>query len=198
MITLYHAPQSRSGSIVWLLDELKVPYETKIVGIRRADGSGARDQGNPHPHGKVPAIKDGADVIFETGAIALYLTDKYPQADLGPVPGQPDRGHYVSWMAYRSGVLEPAILCKRFGVNHVYGAMGWAPAEEVEQVLNAHLAERPYFLGEKFSAADIVVGGGLHFLMMAKMLQETPVLKAYCARITDRAAFKSMMARDQR
>ena len=198
MITLYHAAQSRSSGILWLLDELKAPYETKTVTIRRADGSGTRDAANPHPHGKVPVVKDGDDIIFETSAIALYLTDKHPEAKLGPLAGEANRGQYLSWLAYRSGVLEPAMLCKRFGVKHVYGAMGWGPAEEVEQVLNAHLAQRRYFLGDEFSAADIIVGGGINFLMMAKTLTETPVLKAYCARITDRPAFKAMMARDQR
>ena len=198
MITLYHAAQSRSSGVVWLLEELNVPYETKVVTIRRGDGSGVRDDGNPHPHGKVPVLKDGADAIFETSAIALYLTDKYRETKLGPVPGEPKRGQYLSWLSYRSGVLEPAMLCKRFGVNHVYGAMGWAPAAEVEQVLNAHLAQQPYFLGEEFSAADIVVGGGINFLMMVKNMAETPVLKAYCARITERPAFKRMMAKDQR
>jgi glutathione S-transferase len=198
MITLFHSPNSRSGSVVWLLEELGVPYQTKIVNIRRADGSGARDSENPHPHGKVPVIQDGEEVTFETGAIALYLTDKYPAAKLGPLPGQPTRGEYLSWLAYRSGVFEPAMLSRRFEVKHVYGAMGWAPADEVEDVLNAHLSTRKYFLGEAFSAADIMVGGGINFLMMAKMLRETPVFKDYVARITDRPAFRKMMDHDKK
>jgi glutathione S-transferase len=77
MITLYHSPQTRSGSIVWLLEELEVPYQTKIVEFRRADGTGSRDASNPHPHGKVPALVDGDETVFEGSAIALFLTDKY-------------------------------------------------------------------------------------------------------------------------
>jgi glutathione S-transferase len=196
MIALYHSPMTRSASIVWLLDELGVPYETRIVDFRRADGSGARDPANPHPHGKVPALTDGEDVLFETSAIALYLTDKYRERKMGPAVGEPGRGEYLSWLAYRPGVLEPALISRRFNINHVYGAMGWAPASEVEEILNAHLASRTYFLGEEFSALDILLGGGLNFMMMAGMVAETPVLETYAARITARPAFQNMMQRD--
>ena len=198
MITLYHRPQTRSSSIVWLLDELDVPYETKIVGIRAADGTGAIDPANPHPHGKVPALKDGDDTIFEGGAIALYLTDKYRKKKLGPAPGEPRRGAYLSWLFYRPGEMEPAFMEKRMGIKHIHGAMGWAPPEEVEELLNRHLANNKYFLGDEFSAADIMVGGGLNFMLMFKMATETPVLKAYCARITDRPGFRKMMESDAR
>ena len=194
MITLYHSPMTRSSSILWLLEELGVRYETNIVTFRKFDGTGARDPANPHPHGKVPALEDGDELVFESSAIALYLTDKYRAKPMGPAVGDSKRGEYLSWLAYRAGVMEPALLCRRFEIKHVYGAMGWAPAEEVEDVLNAHLANRTYFLGEDFSALDVLIGGGLNFMMMAKMIAETPALKAYTARITDRAAFRKMMA----
>lgn len=194
MITLYHSPMTRSSSILWLLEELGVPYETKNVTFRRFDGTGEKDPANPHPHGKVPALTDDGDLVFEGSAIALYLTDKYREKPMGPAVGEPTRGEYLSWLAYRPGVMEPALLCRRFEVKHVYGAMGWAPADEVEEVLNAHLDGRTYFLGDRFSAVDILIGGGLNFMMTAKMVAETPVLKAYTARITDRPAFRKMMS----
>jgi glutathione S-transferase len=194
-ITLYHSPMTRSNSIVWLLEELGVPYETRIVTFRKADGSGARDPANPHPHGKVPALSDGGETLFESSAIALHLTDKYRDKKMGPTVGEPKRGEYLSWLAYRPGVMEPALISRGFGTKHVYGAMGWAPAEEVEEVLNAHLASRDYFLGEDFSALDILLGGGIYFMMMQKMMAETPVLKAYAARITARPAFTKTMRR---
>jgi len=194
MITLYHSPNTRSTSIVWLLEELGTPYETREVDWRHPDGTGKRDPANPHPHGKVPAITDDGETVFETSAIALYLTDEYRTTPMGPLPGEPTRGEYLSWLAYRPGVLEPALICRRFGVQHVFGAMGWAPADEVEEVLNAHLANRDYFLGAAFSAADILVGGGLKFMIMANMISETPVLAAYTARITDRPAFRKVMS----
>jgi glutathione S-transferase len=198
MITLYHSPQTRSGSIVWLLEELQAPYQTKVVDFRRADGTGARDASNPHPHGKVPALVDGDETVFEGSAIALFLTDKYRTKKLGPAVGDPKRGEYLSWLAYRPGVMEPAILSRRFEIRHVYGAMGWAPADEVEEVLNRHLGSRQYFLGDAFSSLDILLGGGLHFLMLAKMIKDTAVLTAYAARITDRPAYRKMIETDRR
>ncbi|MGA7541083.1 MAG: glutathione S-transferase family protein [Steroidobacteraceae bacterium] len=196
MLTLYHAPKSRSGSIVWVLEELGVPYATKTINIRRADGSGARDPANPHPHGKAPCLEHDGRRVFEIAAITLYLTDLFPQANLGPRVGDPKRGEYLSWLAYRPGVLEPALIMRRLNVKHVPGMMGWAEAGEVEEVLNSVLAHRPYLLGDEFSAADISVGGTINFMMTFKLMSETPVFKDYTARITSRPAFKRMMEKD--
>lgn len=196
MLTLFHAPRSRSGGIVWLLEELGVPYETKVVNIRRGDGSGARDPANPHPHGKVPCLQHDGQRVFEIAAITLYLTDLFPDSKLGPRVGDPQRGEYLSWLAYRPGVLEPAMMMRRLNVKHVQGAMGWADAAEVEATLDSVLAGRRYLLGDAFSAADISVGGTINFLMGFKIMNETPVFKDYAARITSRPAFKRMMERD--
>jgi glutathione S-transferase len=193
MLTLYHAPKSRSSSIVWLLEELGVPYETRVVDIRRADGTGTRDPHNPHPHGKVPALKHDGHYVFETAAIALYLTDLFPEKGLGPKIGDPDRGEYLSWLAYRPGVIEPSLMMRRLNMTHVPGAMGWAPADEVEAFLNRTLEGREYLIGNRFSAADIITGGVIYYLTMFKVMNETPVLKAYTDRITARPAFKRAM-----
>ncbi|HEX5244800.1 MAG TPA: glutathione S-transferase N-terminal domain-containing protein, partial [Tepidisphaeraceae bacterium] len=141
MITLYHSPQTRSASIVWLLEELQVPYETKQVAFRKADGTGEKDAANPHPHGKVPALTDDGETVFESGAIALFLTDKYRNVKMGPAPGDAKRGEYLSWLFYRPGIMEPAFLERRLEIKHVNGMMGWAAPDEVEAVLNDHLAK---------------------------------------------------------
>ncbi len=193
MLTLYHAPMSRSGGTVWLLEELGVPYELKVVNIRRGDGTGAKDPSNPHPHGKVPCLVHDGHRVFEIAAITLYLTDLFPEKKLAPQAGDPLRGEYLSWLAWRPGVLEPAMLMRRFNVAHVPGTMGWAEAGEVEAVLNETLANRPYLLGDAFSAADISVGGTVAFLMQFKILNESPTLKEYASRITARPAFKRAM-----
>jgi glutathione S-transferase len=196
MITLYHSPQTRSGSIVWLLEELEVPYETKNVGFRHSDGTGEKDPANPHPHGKVPALHDDGERVFESSAIGLFLTDQFRKVWMGPAAGEPKRGEFLSWLAYRPGVMEPAFIERRAGFPHVHGMMGWAKTEEVEEVLNAHLAKNKYFLGDRFSTTDILLGGGIHFMMMFGMTPKTPVFEAYTARITARPAFKRMMERD--
>lgn len=193
MLTLYHVPKSRSSSILWLLEELGVPYHLRIVDIRRSDGTGARDPANPHPHGKVPALEHDGRRVFETAAIALYLTDLYPEKKLGPIPGDPKRGEYLSWLAYRPGVIEPAMIMRSLKVRHIYGAMSWAPAAEVDALLEETLSAQPYLLGDAFSAADIVTGGAVYYLMMLKLLNETPVFKSYAQRLTARPAFKRAM-----
>ena len=68
MLTLIHKPMTRSGGILWLLEEIGAPYETKIVTIRSADGSGAVDPANPHPHGKVPGLRHDGQLFFERAA----------------------------------------------------------------------------------------------------------------------------------
>jgi glutathione S-transferase len=95
VLTLIHAPRSRSSSFLWLLEEIGAPYEIQYVSIRRGDGSGALDPANPHPHGKVPFLKDGASTVFEQTAIALYLADKFPDAHLGPTIGDPSVGCFL-------------------------------------------------------------------------------------------------------
>lgn len=195
MLTLIHKPQTRSGSIVWLLEEIGAPYETRSVTTRTADGKGAIDPANPHPHGKVPALVHDGAVVFESAAIALYLVDLFPEAKMGPQVGEPKRGALLSWLAYRPGVLEPAMLERHLKIPHVTGAMGWPEPDEVEALLNRHLAENRYFLGDTFSAADIMVGGAIHFMIMLQRIAETPVFKDYVGRITARPAFQKAMAR---
>ncbi len=100
MITLFHHPKTRSSRFIFLLEELEAPYEIKLVSTRHRDGTGAVDAANPHPHGKVPAISDDGATVFESPAIALYLTDKFPKNRLGPLAGEPGRGAYLSWLSY--------------------------------------------------------------------------------------------------
>jgi len=196
MLTLYHAPRSRSFRTLWLLEEIGSPFELKVVSIRRGDGSGAADSGNPHPLGKVPALDHDGRVVFETSAIALYLTDLFPQSDLGPRIGDNDRGAYLSWLAYYGGVFEPSLTAKFLKIQHIYGTFGWGPFEEVLEHLGSTLTASPYLLGEKFSAADIVYGGSMPLLMSRGIIPETDTFKAYGERVTARPAFARAQSRD--
>jgi glutathione S-transferase len=196
MITLYHSPNTRSASIVWLLEELEVPYETRQVTFRRADGTGAKDPANPHPHGKVPALQDDGETVFESSAIGLFLTDKYRNVRLGPAAGEPKRGEFLSWLFYRPGILEPAFIERRLEIKHIQGMMGWAAPDEVEAVINEHLSKNKYFLGDEFSTVDVLLGGGIHYMVLFGMAAKTPVLEEYAARITARPAFKRAAERD--
>ncbi len=196
MITLYHAPRSRASRFIFLLEELGAPYELAEVTIRRGDGSGALDTHNPHPHGKVPAIRDGETVVYESAAIALYLTDKFPQADIGPLIGDPRRGAYLTWLAYYAGVMEPAWISAFMKTDVPRGTAGWVATDEVMELVNATLSKGSYILGEKFSAADVLIATTFKLFMGSPLLAKTDLLEAYVNRVTSRPAYARGMAKD--
>ena len=197
MITLYHFPRTRSSRFIFLLEELGTPYEIyRIQKLRRPDGSGGIDPENPHPHGKSPALKDGDTLVWESSAIALYLTDKFPQNGIGPVVGDPLRGAYVSWLAWYAGVMEPAFMSAYMKWEIPTGTAGWVKSDEVMRFINATLEKGPYLLGEKFSAVDILIGTSLKMFMGSPLLEKTDLLEAYAKRVTDRPAFTRAQARE--
>ena len=196
MLTLFHAPKSRSSRFIWLLEELGAPYSLKVVTIRRGDGTGAVDPGNPHPHGKVPAIVDGNAMVFESPAIALYLTDAYPKNRVGPAIGDPTRGAYLSWLAYYGDVLEPAFMSKFLNTPVPRGTAGWVPVDESMGFIIKTLSAKPYLLGESFSAADVLFGSTFALFSTNPMLPKSPALDAYVKRCTERPAYIRAAARD--
>ncbi len=189
MITLYHAPRSRASRFIFLLEELGAPYELKEVSIRRGDGSGTLDPANPHPHGKVPVIRDGDTVVYESAAIALYLTDKFPKNGIGPLVGDATRGAYLTWLAYYAGVMEPAWMSAFMKWEVRRGTAGWVKTEEVMELVNTTLSKQPFLLGEKFSAADVLVGTTFKLFMGSPLLAKTELLESYVNRITSRPAY---------
>ncbi|ANY16945.1 glutathione S-transferase family protein [Bordetella pseudohinzii] len=198
MLTLYHAPQSRSFRVLWLLEELGVSYAIQNVTIRR------RGQGEPapasyrqiHPHGKVPALVHDGVPVFETPAIALYLTDLFPDRGLGPLAGDPLRGPYLSWLAYSTGVFEPAIADGVRKIENEPGPFGWASIDEVLTVLSHRLHAHPYLLGEAFSAVDVVLGGSIQYLTRVGAMPETEPFASYIERLADRPALHRALQRD--
>ena len=133
MLTLVHAPRSRSTSFLWLLEETGEPYEIQYVSIRRGDGSGELDPDNPHPHGKVPVLKDGSTIVFEQTAIALYVADKFPKARLGPTVADAGRGPFLTML----GPLEaPAVLVVRRCCGWAFAMFqGFVDRDSVEQAV---------------------------------------------------------------
>jgi glutathione S-transferase len=196
MITLYHRPKTRSSRFLFLLEELEAPYRVQVVSVRQRDGSGAIDPANPHPHGKVPAIADDGSVVFESSAIALYLTDKFTKNHLGPLVGEPQRGAYLSWLAYYTGVFEPSVLSKFMKVAVPRGTAGWVELEEVMPAILARLAAGPYMLGEYFTSVDVLFGTTFAQFAQSGLLPQSPLIDAYVQRIVSRPAFARGMARD--
>jgi glutathione S-transferase len=197
MITLYHHPRTRSSRFIFLLEELGVPYDIhRIANLRRPDGSGGVDPENPHPHGKSPALKDGDTLVFESIAIALYLTDKFPQNGLGPVVGDAKRGAHVSRLAYYAGVMEPAWMSAYMKWDIPRGTAGWVKTDEVMAFVNATLEKGPYIMGDKFSAVDILMGTTFKMFMGSPLLEKTALLDGYVNRILSRPAYARAQARE--
>jgi glutathione S-transferase len=112
-ITLFHAPQSRSGAVRILLEELGAPYTLEVVNLKRNDTRAARYL-EINPMGKVPALLHEQDehraLVTEQPAILTYLADLYPQAGLAPALDDPLRGPYLRWMAFYGSSFEPAVI----------------------------------------------------------------------------------------
>ncbi|HYM42342.1 MAG TPA: glutathione S-transferase family protein [Steroidobacteraceae bacterium] len=195
MITLYHRPNTRATRFIFLLEELEAPYILRLVTTRTRDGGGAVDPANPHPHGKVPVISDDGVVVFESAAIALYLTDRFPKNGIGPASGDPARGAYLSWLAYYAGVFEPAFVSKFMGWEVPRGTAGWVPLEEMLPAVLGRLAQAPYLTGERFSAADVLYATSFALFAGSPLLPKSPLIDDYVGRVTARPAFARAMAK---
>ena len=190
MLTIYHAPRSRSSRMLWLLEELGADYHTEYVDIVRAvAGGGAPDPRNPHPLKQVPAVIVDNVVLVESVLIILYLTDHYP--GLAPTVGDPKRVEYLGWLGLYNGVLEPVVQAKFGGGLSAVQTDAYA---ELDRRWRAALDKGPYLLGENFSAVDILFGSLLQWYRTA--MPDYPVYDDYIARISTRPALARAQAKD--
>jgi glutathione S-transferase len=197
MITLYHAPRSRSSRIIWLLEELGAPYKIELVPIVRGDGSGqaAPDSYKAiNPLKKVPAIKVFDEIVTESGAICLYLTDSHQKHAVGPLPGDNNRAEYVRWLFFYNGALEPAATARFQGWDKDKPT-GFGTFEEIEGVISAQLEKAPYMLGDTFSAADILYGSAVQFFK-GSLFPPRKHYDDYLARLSARPAYQRAQAKD--
>lgn len=185
MLTLIHAPRSRSGRILWLLEELGADYEVRYVSIRRWDGSGAADDNNPHPHKQVPALLHDGSLITESTAITQYLTELYPDSEMGRAPGHPERGAYLSWLAYYAGVIEPMGTASISGLTQANPALAKGYEQMCAHVV-ATLEANAYLLGDRISAVDLMLGGALSW--MRTLLPQSASVDNYVRTLTSRPA----------
>ena len=195
MLTLFHAPLSRSSRVVWLLEELGANYIIKITDIPRRDGSGAADPANPHPEKKVPALVDDGVLITESIAIVQYLTDKFPAAGIGPAIGDAKRGPYLSWLAYYAGVIEPVVNLELAGLgDNAALQRTFRDRAAMDRHILAGLGQGPYLLGEQFSGADILIASMGH--VARTMLPAGAVVDSYLERCNARPALARAWAKD--
>lgn len=197
MLTLVHAPQSRSTAVLQLLDELGALDQVTIQTVtihRLMLGSGAPDPANPHPEGKVPLLIHNGTLIRERNAILLYLTELFPDTGLGIPPGHPQRGAFLSWLAYYGNVMEPVFLGLFAGITApAYHSVFRGPAE-VTAALSGALTQGPWLLGDRYTAADLLISGV--FAWAPEMIPDVPAIKDWIARCQARPSVARTLALD--
>ena len=186
--TLFHAPNSRSCAVRFLLEELGVPYDLHVLDLKK------NEQRAPaylavNPMGKVPAIRHGDALVTELPAIFIYLADLFPDAGLAPGLNDPLRGPYLRWLAFYGSSFEPAIADRAMEREPAPSVLcPYGDYDTMLATLTARLRAGPYLLGERFSAADILWGNSLGWVTMFKLVPELPEIVAYRDRVNDRPA----------
>lgn len=193
--TLYHHPWSRAANVVWMLEEAGVDYALRWVDIQ------AGEQKTPellrlNPMGKLPVLVDGATVVTESAAIALYLADRYAPGRLAPALDDPARGSYLRWTLFAPSVIEPAAAAQASGGNFNPGAVGWGTFQTMLDATETALGGGPFLLGERFTMADVVLGGTLRYLLMFNMVEPRAAFAAYVGRLDQRPAYQRSVARN--
>jgi glutathione S-transferase len=197
MLTFYHAPGTRSGSVRWLLEELDVPYVLEIVDIRAESGA-PESYREIQPSKKVPAIVHDGAAIHERAAIFAYLGDAFPQAGLAPPIGDPRRGPYLSWLVYNDAVIDPVIGARVMGWQYDKLGVSFGAFEDMAQNLERTLSRTPFLTGEAFTAADLLVAGGVNVAVrILKTLPQTPAISGFLERTVGRESFARAMAKDR-
>jgi glutathione S-transferase len=176
------------------LEEAGIPYDRIQIDIRDAASKANPSLRAASPMGKVPAIEDGAVRMWDSGAISAYVADQYPANKLAPPIGDPQRGAYLMWLMYTNAVIEPAMSEKFANLQPNPVQYGWGSWDQMLTTLRSGIDRGPWILGERFSAADVLLGMSCHFLQQFKMIGAEPTLSAYVSRCAARPAFQRAMA----
>lgn len=158
-LTLYHSPQTRSTRVLALINAMGKLDEVSIVNVSvpRQDGSGGPDEANPHPEKKVPVLVHDGEMIRESSAIMVYLTDHFESA-LGRKAGETGRGTYLSWMAYYGGVVEPVMVTAFAGLqDNPIVTSTFRGLPELYNTLSKALEDAAYLMGDEISAVDFIM-----------------------------------------
>lgn len=202
MITVYHSPRSRSMRVVWLLEELGVPYALERIEFKPSVLRGAEHLAR-HPLGQLPVIEDDGEPIFESGAILQHIMETHGDGGLLPAPATLQRARCWQWFHFGE-----ATLAKHVGeiVRNTYSKPEAkripAAAEDARaryraavSVLERALEGKRFVLGDAFSAADIMLG---YPLMLGRLIHELPaeyaVALSYLKRLRERPAYQRSIA----
>jgi glutathione S-transferase len=191
---LYWTAQTRSSRAVWLLEELGVDYDLETVDIRSDGREDSAEFRAASPMGKVPALQDGDVQMAESAAICLYLADRYGAGELAPAIDDAERGRFLYWLMYTPAVIEPAMAEKSSKTEPNRGRNGWGDFDSMIATFEAGLEGNTWILGDKFTAADVMLGSSAVFLRMFGMLTDSPLLEAYADRCLARPAYQKAMS----
>ena len=196
MLTLFHAPYSRSSGVVALIDEMNIADRVRVqtTDIRRQDGTGAADPANPHPEHKTPALLHDGTLVTERSAVMLYLTELFPDSGIAPKAGDPKRGAFLSWMVWYGSVMEPVLILEAAGISHPYLTAGLRGHAEVAARLHNALAQGPWLLGSQFSAADLLCHSPYAWFKDAT--PDDPLIRDWVARCQSRPSIARTKAAD--
>ena len=178
MLKLYGGARSRASIVQWYLEELALPYEFVLVDMQ----AGEHRQPNfltINPIGKVPAIVDGDFKLWESGAILLYLAEKYDAS----VTTLEQRAEAAQWVLFANSTMAPGIFDEASREQELprYAA-----------VLNQIFAKQPFLMGDRLTAADVAVGAMLSYARMMLKLDysDYEALSRYLKELADRPAFQ--------
>jgi len=196
MVVLHHLNNSRSQRILWLLEELGVPYEIKAYQRDAVTNLAPPELKAVHPLGKSPVITDGDLVIAESGAIVDYLIRTYGGGRLAPAAGTKAHEAYLEWLHYSEGSAMLPLMINLYVMR--LGDAG-APLKEridgeiannlglIEGTLDGH----DYILAEGFTGADVQLSFVGEVARAFGRLEPFPKIAAWVGRLHDRAAFKA-------
>lgn len=180
-------PMSRGRTVRWMLEEVGIPYETKI--LEYGEDMQSADYKAINPMAKVPAIIHNGKIVTEANAICAYLADAFPQACLAPLITERDQ--YYRWILFAAGPVEASISNTSMGFElkeEQKRMSGYGDFERVCKVLKMAVAKTAYVCGEDFTAADVCLGSQIGFGLQFGILPSDPILEAYRDRIYDRPA----------
>jgi len=199
MIKLYHAPRTRSVRVVWLLEELGLPYELQPVVFQPPTKTFSQST----PLGKLPVLEDGAITMCESGAIVQYILERYAAGRLQPALDSPERGPFLQWIHFAEGTAYPplgTIVWHTFYKGHA-DTMPLVIEDAHERAhsalsfLDEQLGDRQHLLDSGFSAADVMMGFTLAAASLLGVLDDRyPHLGPYFQRLQQRPAFQKALA----
>lgn len=180
MLKLYGGAFSRATIVQWYLEELSIPYEFVKLDMQAGEHR-APEFLKINPMGKVPAIVEGDFVLWESGAILLYLAQKYSPTSVE------QSAQYAQWVLFANATLGPGVFVEANRERELPKLMS---------PLNELFSRQPFVLGDEFSVADVAVGSMLAYIpMLLKLdLSDYPAVVEYINRVTQRPAFQKAMA----